>query len=160
MKYFLAFLGVLIGQLIGAFIAGSRVLNWILGFILGGVGFLLPAFFRYARSTPQQILTFHGPDAPISRSTSSGELRTFLSQLHKGGLLLSFTPHGSDAKVDEAQWRKLQDSEKLTFFQVLAQAQKVDASPGAEIRIFAQNGIPLAKYSIRQRTIQSHDGNS
>lgn len=160
MKFFLAFIGMLIGQFVGEFIADSRILNWTFGFILGAVGFQMPAFLGYTRSTPKQLLTFHGPDAPISRSTSSGELRTFLSQLHKGGLLLSFAPHGSDAKVNEVQWRNLQDSEKLTLFQVLAQAQRIDATQTPEIRLFSKNDVLLATYSTGERTMQSRDGNA
>jgi len=103
-KNILAIIGMVIGQLIGGLIADSRAIDWTIGLILGTAGYLFPGFIRYTRSSPKQLLSFHGPDAPISRATSSGELRAFLSQLHKGGLLLDFNPQKSDAKVDRSQW--------------------------------------------------------
>lgn len=112
MKWIFAFLGMVIGRLIGEFIAGSQAMSWTLGLILGVVGYWFPGFLRYTKSTPKKLLAFHGPDAPISRATSSGELRAFLSELHEGGLLLDFNPQKSDAKVDGSQWADLTELEK------------------------------------------------
>lgn len=153
MKYILAVIGMVIGQLIGWLIADSRVIDWTIGLILGTAGYLLPSFIRYTRSSPKQLLSFHGPDAPISRSTSSGELRTFLSQLHEGGLLLDFSPQKSDAKVDGSQWANLTEPEKLTLFQVLAQAKAVDGDATGDVRLLSHDGTLLAKYSIADRTM-------
>ena len=147
MKYILAMVGMVIGQIIGMLTADSRLINWALGLIGGVVGYFLAGFIRYARSTPQQILSFHGPNAPISRSTSSGELQAFLSQLHKGGLLLKFHPKKSDVSVDGSQWANLHEPEKLTLFQVLARAQIVNGYSTQEIKLFNRDGTLLAKYS-------------
>lgn len=152
MKYILAVIGMVTGQLIGWVIADSRVIDWTIGLILGTAGYLLPGFIRYTRSSPKQLLSFHGPDAPISRSTSSGELRAFLSQLHEGGLLLDFNPQKSDAKVDGSQWTNLTEPEKLTLFQVLAQAKAVDGAT-EDIRLLSRDGTFLAKYFIADRTM-------
>ncbi len=153
MKWIFAFLGMVIGRVIGEFIADSQAINWMLSLILGAAGYWLPGFFRYAKSTPKQLLSFHGPDAPISRATSSGELRGFLSQLHKGGLLLDFNPQKSDAKVDGSQWANLTELEKLTLFQVLAQAKAVDGDTTEDIRLLSRDGTLLAKYSITNRVM-------
>ncbi len=153
MKYLFAMVGMVIGQIIGEFIADSHVINWTLGLIIGVVGYHLPTFIRYTRSTPQQLLSFHGPNAPISRSTSAGELQTFISQLHKGGLLLYFHPQKSDAKVAGSQWANLIESDKLTLFQVLARAQVVDGDATQEIKLFNSDGTLLARYSTINGTM-------
>jgi hypothetical protein len=153
MKYILAIIGMVIGQLIGGLIADSRAIDWTLGSILGTVGYLFPGFIRYTRSSPKQLLSFHGPDAPISRATSSGELRAFLSQLHKGGLLLDFNPQKSDAKVDGSQWANLNEPEKIALFQILAQAKAVDGDTSGEIKLLSRDGTLLAKYSTTNRTM-------
>ena len=153
MKYILALIGMSIGQLIGGLIADSRVINWTIGLILGIAGYLFPGFIRYTQSSPKSLLSFHGPDAPISRTTSSGELRTFLSQLHKGGLLLEFNPWKSDAKVDESQWANLIEPEKITLFQILAQAKAVDGDADQEIKLRSHDGTLLVKYSTTNKTM-------
>lgn len=152
MKYVFAFVGMLIGQVVGSLIADSRVIDWTLGVILAVVGYQVPAFIKYTRSTPKQLLAFHGPGAPISRSTSSGQLRTFLSQLHEGGLLLDFDPNNEFAKVDGVQWANLVASEKLTLAQVLMQAQAVEAGSAGEIRFLDRDGKFLARYSSTDKT--------
>lgn len=155
MKWILAFLGMVIGRVVGELIADSQAINWTLGLILGAAGYWLPGFIRYTRSTPKQLLSFHGRNAPISRATSSGELRSFLSQLHEGGLLLDFNPQKSDARVDGSQWADLVDPEKLLFFQVLAQAQAVDGNRTEEIKLFDRDGTLLASYSTNDGIIRS-----
>lgn len=153
MKWIFAFLGMVIGRLIGEFIAGSQAMSWTLGLILGVVGYWFPGFLRYTKSTPKKLLAFHGPDAPISRATSSGELRAFLSELHEGGLLLDFNPQKSDAKVDGSQWADLTELEKLTLFQVLAQAKGIDGNTTTNIRLLSQDGTLLASYSITDKVM-------
>lgn len=153
MKWIFAFLGMVIGRLIGEFVADSQAISWTLSLFLGVVGYWLPGFFRYTKSTPKQLLAFHGPDAPISRATSSGELRAFLSQLHKGGLLMDFNPQKSDAKVDGSQWANLTGLEKLTLFQVLAQAKAVDGDTTEGIRLLSHDGTLLASYSITDKVM-------
>ena len=151
MKWIFALLGMAIGRVIGEFIADSQAISWTLSLILGTVSYWLPGFFRYTKSTPKQLLSFHGLDAPISRTTSSGELRAFLSQLHEGGLLLDFNPQRNDAKVDVPQWNNLTELEKLTLLQILAQAKAVDGDSTQDIRLLDRNGIFLAKYSVTDR---------
>ena len=151
MKWIFAFLGMVIGRLIGEFIAGSQTISWTLSLILGIVGYWLPGFFRYTKSTPKQLLAFHGPDAPISRATSSFELRAFLSQLHEGGLLMDFNPQKSDVTVDGSQWANLSEFEKLTLFQVLAQAKAVDGDTTKNIRLISNDGTLLASHSITDK---------
>ena len=153
MKWIFAFLGMVIGRVTGEFIADSQAMNWMLSLILGAAGYWLPDFFRYTKSTPKQLLSFHGPDAPISRATSSGELRTFLWQLREGGLLLDFNPQKSDAKVDRAQWSNLTELEKLTLFQVLSQAEAVEGDSTQDIRLLSPDGTLLAKYSITNKVM-------
>ena len=152
MKWVFAFLGTVSGQVIGE-LADSQAMKWMFSLILGAAGFLLFGFFRYTKLTPKQLLSFHGPDAPISRATSSGELRTFLWQLREGGILLDFNPQKSDAKVDGAQWANLTELEKLTLFQVLAQAKAVDGDSTQDIRLLSPDGTLLAKYSITNKVI-------
>ncbi|OGI54521.1 MAG: hypothetical protein A3E57_08725 [Candidatus Muproteobacteria bacterium RIFCSPHIGHO2_12_FULL_60_33] len=155
MKYFLGFIGMLVGQIAGGLIADSQLIDWTLGVILAVVGYHVPAFIKYTRSTPKQLLAFHGPGAPISRSTSSGELKTFLSQLHDGGLLLDFHPKNDSATVDGTQWANLVDSERLTLAQVLMQAQAIDGATVGEVRILDGNGELLTRYSASDKTVGS-----
>ena len=152
MKYVFAFVGMAIGQIIGDLVADSRATDWTLGIVLGVVGYYLPAFVRYRGSTPKELLAFHGPGAPISRSTSSREIRTFLAQLHEGGLLLDFLPSNDFAKVNDAQWSNLVESERLALAQVLMQAQAVDFGSVGQIRILDHNGTLLARYSATDKT--------
>lgn len=153
MKYVFGFVGMVIGQIIGSLIANSQVIDTTLAIVLGVVGYHIPAFIRYTRSTPKQLLAFHGPGAPISRSTSSGELRAFLCVLHEGGLLLDFLPNNDFAKVDGVQWGNLVESEKLTLAQVLMQLQAVDAvRVFGEIRLLDREGTLLARYSTSDKT--------
>jgi len=147
MKYVFAFVGMLIGQVAGGLIADSRVVEWTLGTVLFIVGYQLPSFIRYTRSSPKQFLAYHRPGGPISRSRSSGELRTFLAQIYEGGLLLDFHPNNNYAKVDGEQWANLAESEKLTLAQVLMQAQAVDGSAVGNVRILGRDGTLLANYS-------------
>ncbi len=88
----------------GKIVVDSTVVGWILAIVLGVAAYQIPAFVRYIRSTPQQMLAFHGPDAPITKTTSAGEIRSFLSYLHDGGLLLDFEPDQPDVLLDKAQW--------------------------------------------------------
>ena len=157
MKYLLAFVGMLIGQIAGSLIANSQLIDWTLGVILATVGYQVPAFIKYTRAAPKQLLAFHGPGAPISRSTSSGELRTLLSQLHDGGLLLDFHPKNDFATVDENQWTSLADSERLTLAQVLMQAQAVDGGAIGGVRILDSDGMLLTRYSASDKTAGPSD---
>lgn len=151
MKYIFGFVGMFIGQFVGRLVADHWLIGWTLGVILAVIGYQIPSFIRYTRSTPKQLLAFHGPDAPISRSTSSGELRTFLGQLREGGLLLDFHPHNDFATVDKVQWDNLDEPERLTLVQVLMQTLAVYGASPREIRFLDRNGVVLAKYSIADR---------
>lgn len=152
MKYLLAFVGMLIGRIAGSLIANSQLIEWTLGVFLAIVGYHVPAFIKYARAAPKQLLAFHGPGAPISRSTSLAELRTFLSRLHDGGLLLDFHPKNDFATVDENQWASLADPERLALAQVLMQAQAIEDGAVVGVRILDSNGMLLTRYSASDKT--------
>lgn len=154
MKYLLAVIGFLIGRILGEMTTGSEVIGYIVSATFGVVGFLIPAFFKYQKAKPKDLLAFHGPDSPITRTTSSGELRNFLSQLHKGGLLVDFNPSIKFAVVNEEQWNALGDSEKLTLCSVLAQAGRVDGNSLPEIVVTTGSMKTLANYFVGSRKIQ------
>jgi hypothetical protein len=143
MKFVLAFVGMVIGQLIGGALSNGGALGWVIGIILGIFGYLLPGFIRYSKSSPKQLLAFHGPDGPINRSTSAPEIQTFLAQLHDGGLLLDFQPMKPEATVDRGQWVELAEAERTTFMQVLGQARNL-AGHGKAVQILDASGAPLA----------------
>ena len=154
MKYIILFLGFLAGDLISTLITSSFFIQWIAG-VLGAV--LLYEFVRfihYVRYTPQQLLAFHGHDSPITKTTSSGEIRAFLSNLHEKGLLIDFDPHQSHASLDENQWTALPENEKITLCQVLIRATIVDGGHETqELQITNQEGRPLALYSTTTKSI-------
>ncbi len=147
MKYICAFIGIIIGQALGEFINDTTLVRWTAGLVLGVIGYELPKFIKYARSTPKQFLAFHGPNAPISRTQSAGEIRTFLSQLNKGGLLLDFHPQREDTTVARAQWSELSDAERLTLCQILMQARVLYDNSASELRLLGGDGVVLATYS-------------
>jgi hypothetical protein len=154
MKYIFAGIGMVIGQLIGDVIADSRVVSWTIGVIVALVASQIPAFYRYMRSTPQQLLSFHGPDSPITRTTSSGDIRAFLSRFHECGLLIGFDPRQSHVKLDENQWAALSEPERITLCQVLTRAAIVDGkhTPLA-LRLTDRAGSTLAFYSTAEKCL-------
>ena len=141
----------------GDVVADSRAVGWTVGVILGLVAYNIPAFFRYMRSTPKQLLSFHGPDAPITRTDSSGEIRTFLSQLHDGGLIVYFDPRQSDVKLDESQWVALSEIERVTLCRVLTQATVVDGHTPPELRLIDRAGRRRASYSTIDKRLDLFD---
>jgi hypothetical protein len=66
---------------------------------------------------------------------------------------LDFNPQQSEAKVDGVQWVKLAELEKLTLFQVLAQAKAVDGAATEKIRLLRLDGTLLAKYSVSDKVM-------
>ena len=158
MKYLLAFIGMVIGNILGEAITGSRAVGWFASVVLGLLAYQIPAFFRYMRSSPQQLLSFHGPNAPITRSTSSGEIRTFLAQLHDSGLLIDFDPRGSDVILDKAQWTALSETEKATMCRILTQATIVDGNSPDELRLLDHAGTTIAVYSTGGRRLYAQEG--
>ena len=66
---------------------------------------------------------------------------------------MDFKPQKGDAKVDGSQWANLTELEKLTLFQVLAQAKAVDGDTTEDIRLLSRDGTLLAKYSITDRVM-------
>lgn len=153
MKDVFAFLGMFIGSTVGSIIADSLMVRLSIGIIFSIVGYQLPGFIRYVRSSPKQLLAYHGPDAPISRSRSLGELKAFWWQLHEGGLLLDFRPNDNYAEVDGGQWVNLTEHEKVALAQVLMQAQAVDGAAVGNVRILGRDGTLLANYSTSERDV-------
>lgn len=157
MKYVLAFIGMLIGKIVGEMITSSHAVGWFAGAVLGLVAYQIPAFLRYIRSNPQQLLSFYGQDSPITGSTSSGEIQTFLAQLHDGGLLIDFDPQKPDVLLDRNQWTALSDAEKKTMCRVLTQATIVDGNSPRELRLLDRAGSTLALYSTTARRLRAQE---
>jgi len=147
MKYICALIGFLLGQAVGELIYDTTFVRWSGGFVLGVIAYQMPAFFKYVRSTPKERLAFHGPNAPISRTKSVGEIRAFLGDLHKGGLLLDFYPGREEAALDRAQWALLSDPERLTLCQVLMQARILHDDSASKVRLVGDDGAALGTYS-------------
>lgn len=155
MKYILAFIGMLIGKLGGEMFTGSYAIGWIAGVILALISYQIPTFFRYAKSSPKQLLAFHGPDAPITKTKSSGELRAFLSQLHDGGFLLDFDPKQPNVALDETQWENLSEPERTTLCRVLTQAAVVHGNAPPELSLLDRKGRPLASYLTAEQRLDT-----
>ncbi len=154
MKYIIMFLGFLAGDSIAALLTSSTLVQWIAGVLGAVLTYEFVRFIRYVRSTPQESLAFHGPDSPITRTTSSGEIRAFLSQFHKCGLLIGFDPRQSHVRLDENQWTALSETQKITLCQVLTRATIVDGkhAPPA-LRLTDRAGSTLALYSTTDKRL-------
>jgi len=157
MKYICALIGFVAGQGIAALIWDVALVRWIGGLVLGVIAYEIPAFIKYVRATPKEQLAFHGPNAPITRTKSVGEIRAFLGGLHKGGLLLDFHPGGEDASIARAQWALLSDAERLTLCQVLMQARILHDDSVVRIRVVGDDSTPLATYSVTDGYISLED---
>ncbi|MBN2171544.1 MAG: hypothetical protein JW819_09525 [Candidatus Krumholzibacteriota bacterium] len=155
MKYALGFLGLLAGKIIGEIVFDSRLLGWILGILLGIAAYWAPAFLKYRKSSPHQFLSFHGPNSPITRSKSRGQLRTAIAQLAEGGLLVDFDPHSKEATADATQWTALSGREKLTLCQILAQAIRVEGLDPGELALVDREENTLALYSCADDVFRS-----
>ena len=154
MKYVLFIAGALIGQFIGNLITDNGAVVWGLSLVIGMIGYSLSSFIKYTRSSPKQLLLFHGMDSPLSRSKSRGELQTFFSQLHEGGLVVNFIPNKQSIIVNRPQWEDLTDEEKIAFLQIAGQVVSVEEthikggqdSQEKEIKVFDQNNELLKTY--------------
>ena len=93
------------------------------------------------------MLSFHGSDAPITRTDSIGEIRAFLSQLHDGRLLLNFNPKDVNVTVDEVQWANLEEEEKSTLCRILTRATVIDGDAPSELRLIGRDKKLVALYS-------------
>lgn len=154
MKYIIMFLGFLAGDLIATLITSSTLVQWIAGIFGALLAHEFVRFICYVRYTPQQLLEFHGPDSPITRTTSSGEIRAFLSEFHKGGLLIGFDPRQSQVKLDENQWAALSETEKITLCQVLTRATIVDGGHEPQtLRLTDHAGNTLTLYSTTNKCL-------
>jgi len=147
MKYILGFIGVLVGQFVASLFTGSTPIQWGAGFLCGAFGYWLTAFIRYTRSTPQELLKFHGPDSPITRTQSENELRAFMSQLLDGGLLISFDPSTVNAVVDREQWDCLTPRERLTFAQIILQGCQLRVASADTVSLCDSKNRSIAHYS-------------
>ena len=154
MKYIIMFLGFLTGDFIATLLTSSSLVQWMAGVLGALLAYEFVRFIRYLRSTPQQLLAFHGPDSPITETTSSGEIRAFLSQFHKGGLLIGFDPRQSHVKLDENQWAVLSETEKITLCQVLIRAAIVDGRHEPHtLHLIDHAGNTLALYSTTNKCL-------
>ena len=152
MKYIIMFLGFLAGDFIATLLTSSSLIHWIAGVLGAVLAHEFVRFLRYVRYSPKQLLAFHGPDSPITRTTSSGEIRAFLSDFHKGGLLIGFDPRQSHVKLDENQWEDLSENEKITLCQVLTRAAIIDGGHEPQtLRLTDHAGNTLALYSTANK---------
>jgi hypothetical protein len=157
MRYICALIGFLVGQCIGELIYDVALVRWIGGLVLGVIAYEIPAFIKYVRATPKQQLAFHGPNAPITKTQSVGEVRAFLGGLHKGGLLLDFHPASEEASVARTQWASLSDAERLTLCQVLMRARILHDDSAVRIRVVGDERAALATYSVTDGYISLED---
>ena len=152
MKYIIMFIGFLAGDLIATLITNSSLVQWIAGVLGAVLAHEFVRFIHYVRYTPQQLLAFHGPDSPITKTTSSGEIKAFLSNLHEDGLLIGFDPRQSHVKLDENQWAVLSETEKITLCQVLTRAAIVDGGHEPQtLQLTDRTGNTLALYSTANK---------
>jgi hypothetical protein len=152
MKYIVMFIGFLAGYSIATFLTDSSLVQWIAGVLGAVLANEFVRFIHYIRYTPQQLLAFHGPDSPITRTTSSGDIRSFLSKFHEEGLLIGFDPRQSHVKLDENQWAVLSENEKITLCQVLTRAVIVDGGHEPQtIQLTNRKGNVLALYSTASK---------
>ncbi len=147
MKHVTGILGWLVGEFSAQLVTDSPVIQRGSGLLCFFVGYQVWAFLRYVRSSPQELLAFHGPGSPITRSRSSDEVRAFLSRLHDGGLLRSFEPSNPCVSVDSVQWQAFSDREKVTLAQVVLQACALCQHSVTEVLIVDERKEFLARFS-------------
>jgi hypothetical protein len=147
-------MGIMIGKFIGDSIIDNDAFVWGFSLTVGIICYTIPSFIKYTRFTPQQLLSFHGNNSPLSRSTSREELRVFFGQLHEGGLIINFYPERQTFIVNISQWKNLTDEEKAVFLHIAKQAVSLEisrlnngeSSQKTEIKIFDQHNELLKSY--------------
>lgn len=148
MKYFTLLIGATIGFSISNTFSDAHFIGWILGGILGFIGYILPDFVKYTKSSPKDLLKFHAEshDPRISRSTSRRELQVFIQQLSEGGLIRSFNPLSLEVRVRQEQWKNLSDAEKQVFSKILTQASKLEIKSSTVMSIPNQKEVDVFSF--------------
>ena len=149
MKYVLFAVGVVVGLIIAPLFTDSSLLQWIVRLGLGIVGYNIPAFVRYNKASPKQLLAFHGENAPLSRSKSANEIATFLSQLEKGGLIQGINKGMNAVAVYKEKWNELNASEQIAFSQIAAQYFNL-IEESASVSVVSTQMEMLASYSLNE----------
>jgi hypothetical protein len=124
MKYVLFIVGVVLGVIVSPMITDSEFIQWVIQAGMGLFGYNFAAVLNCNRMWPQNVLKFHGENSPIMRSKSLSELKAFMRQLERCGLLVDIVPKQT-VVVNRAKWNSLADSEKLCFSKISAQFFRV-----------------------------------
>jgi hypothetical protein len=144
MKILLAVVGAFLGAWAWVAVTDAASAQWVGAAIGWFIGYHFAGFFSYARAAPKAALAFHGPNSELAKSTSTGELLTFLEQLKDGGLLLGFQAAAASAQVATSEWKTLSEAERLTLGQILAQSCFVQTGTRS-IHIYDEKGAVLFK---------------
>lgn len=147
MKYLLFFIGAISGNLIASTITQLKIIQLGVGGFFGLIGYNIPSFLIYTKSSPIQLLKFHGPNSPITKSRSTNEIRTIIMQLNESGLIKKFYPFKNQVIVENSQWKTLGEDSKNTLCQIIFQACLLENNSVIEIYIYSNTMNQIAIYS-------------
>lgn len=122
MKYLIIYsmmaAGLVVGLLIAPLVTSSAEVQWVISIGFGFAGSFLGKFINYWRMTPRQLIAYHCESSHLPTTTSTGDLRNFVTRLHDKGFITSLPDIDQQVFVDEGQWNELSHEEKNLFAKV------------------------------------------